>query len=86
MTLSPVTRRRLAIFRQHRRGYVSFWIFLVLFGASLFAEFIANDRPLLIRFDDQLVCSRAGGLQRGHVRARIHAHRGRLSPILSCNV
>ena len=39
MTLAPVTRRRLAIFRQHRRGYVSFWIFLVLFGASLFAEF-----------------------------------------------
>jgi microcin C transport system permease protein len=51
VTLSPVTRRRLAIFRQHRRGYVSLWIFLVLFGASLFAEFIANDRPLLIRFD-----------------------------------
>ena len=49
--LSPVTRRRLAIFRQHRRGYVCFWIFLVLFVISLFAEFIANDRPLLARFD-----------------------------------
>jgi len=49
--LSPVTRRRLAIFRRHRRGYVSLWLFLVLFGASLFAEFIANDRPLLIRFN-----------------------------------
>ena len=51
MNLSPITRRRLAIFRRHRRGYVSFWIFLVVFGTSLFAEFIANDRPLLIRFD-----------------------------------
>ena len=51
MTLSPVTRRRLAIFRQNRRGYLSLWIFLVLFGLSLFAEFLANDRPLLIRFD-----------------------------------
>ena len=51
MTLSPITRRRLAIFRQHRRGYVSFWIFLVLFLASLFAEFIANDRPLVIHFN-----------------------------------
>jgi microcin C transport system permease protein len=49
--LTPVTRRRVAIFRQHRRGYVSFWVFLVLFGLSLFAEFIANDRPLLISFD-----------------------------------
>jgi microcin C transport system permease protein len=51
VTLSPVTRRRLAIFRQNRRGYVALWIFVAVFGASLFAEFIANDRPLLIRFD-----------------------------------
>jgi len=51
MTLSPITSRRLAIFRKNRRGYISFWIFIVLFGLSLFAEFIANDRPLLIRFD-----------------------------------
>ena len=51
MTLSPITRRRWAIFRQNRRGFWSLWIFVVLFGCSLFAEFIANDRPLLIRFD-----------------------------------
>ncbi len=51
MSLSPITSRRLAIFRQNRRGYWSFWAFAILFGASLFAEFIANDRPLLIRFD-----------------------------------
>ena len=52
LNLSHVTRRRLAIFRANRRGYWSLWIFLVLFGASLFAEFIANDRPLLIRYDN----------------------------------
>jgi microcin C transport system permease protein len=52
--LSPVTRRRLAIFRQHRRGYVSFWVFLVLFGFCLFAEFVANDRPLLIMYEGHL--------------------------------
>jgi len=51
LTFSPITLRRWAIFRQHRRGFWSLWIFLVLFGLSLFAEFIANDRPLLIRFD-----------------------------------
>ena len=51
MRLSPVTRRRLTIFRQHRRGYISFWIFLILFAVTLPAELIANDRPLLIRFD-----------------------------------
>ncbi|MGD0431124.1 MAG: ABC transporter permease [Acetobacteraceae bacterium] len=52
MNLSQVTRRRIAIFRANRRGYWSLWIFCVLFGASLFAEFIANDRPLLIRYND----------------------------------
>jgi microcin C transport system permease protein len=52
LTLSHVTRRRIAIFRSNRRGYWSLWIFLLVFGASLFAEFIANDRPLLIRYDD----------------------------------
>src|SRR5205814_2192900 len=35
----------------NRRGFWSLWIFLVLFVASLFAEFIANDRPLLIQYD-----------------------------------
>ena len=51
MTLSPITRRRLAAFRAHKRGLWSLRIFLVLFLISLFAEFIANDRPLLLRFD-----------------------------------
>ncbi len=49
--LSPLTRRRLAVFRAHRRGFWSLWLFLALFVLSLFAEFLANDRPLLIRFD-----------------------------------
>jgi microcin C transport system permease protein len=53
MRLSPITRRRVAVFRQNRRGFVSFWIFLVLFAFTLPAEFVANDRPLLIRFDNQ---------------------------------
>jgi microcin C transport system permease protein len=46
-----VTRRRLAIFQQNRRGVWSLRLFMLLFGLSLFAEFIANDRPLLIHFD-----------------------------------
>jgi len=49
--LSPITRRRLEIFRANRRGYRSFWVFSALFLFCLFAEFVANDRPLLIRFD-----------------------------------
>ena len=50
MKLTPVSRRRLAVFRRNRRGYFSLWIFGALFVLSLFAEFIANDRPLLIRY------------------------------------
>jgi microcin C transport system permease protein len=51
VTLSPLARRRLASFRANRRGRWSLWIFLVLFGVSLGAELVANDRPLLVRFD-----------------------------------
>jgi microcin C transport system permease protein len=51
LTLSPLTRRRLANFRANRRGYWSLWIFAVLLLISLGAEFIANDRPLYVRFD-----------------------------------
>jgi len=49
--LSPLTRRRLALFRANRRGFWSLWIFVALFGASLFAELIANDHPILVRYD-----------------------------------
>ena len=49
--ITPLTRRRLANFRANRRGFWSLWIFLLLFVVSLGAEFIANDRPLLIRYD-----------------------------------
>jgi ABC-type microcin C transport system duplicated ATPase subunit YejF/ABC-type microcin C transport system permease subunit YejE len=51
MPLSPLNRRRLANFRGNRRGYWSFWIFSILLVLSLFAEGIANDRPLLVRYD-----------------------------------
>jgi microcin C transport system permease protein len=51
MTLSPITRRRLAVFRANRRGFWSLWIFTALLVVCLFAEFVANDRPLVIRFD-----------------------------------
>jgi microcin C transport system permease protein len=49
--LSPIAARRLANFKANRRGYVSALVFLALFVLSLFAEFIANDKPLLVRYD-----------------------------------
>jgi microcin C transport system permease protein len=49
--LSPINKRRWQNFRTNRRGYWSLWIFLVLFFISLFADFVANDKPLFIRCD-----------------------------------
>lgn len=46
-----MNQRRLYHFRQNRRGYWSLWIFSVLFVLSLFAEFIANDKPLLLKYN-----------------------------------
>lgn len=51
--MTPLQQRRLENFRANRRGYFSLWIFAVLFVGSLFAEFVANDKPLLLRFDNQ---------------------------------
>jgi microcin C transport system permease protein len=52
--LGPLGRRRLYNFRANRRGYWSLWIFLVLFGISLFSEFVANDKPFLVYYDGGL--------------------------------
>ena len=49
-SLSPINRRRWQNFRSNRRGYYSFIIFLTLFVVSLFAEVIANDKPILARY------------------------------------
>lgn len=51
MTLNPITQRRLAQFRANSRGFWSLWIFLALMAVCLFAEFIANDKPILIQYD-----------------------------------
>jgi microcin C transport system permease protein len=51
VALSAPNQERLRRFKANRRGYISFWIFVSLFTLSLFAEILANDVPLLIRFD-----------------------------------
>lgn len=49
--MTPLNRRRWANFKANRRGYISLWLFALLFFLSLLAEFIANDKPLLVHFD-----------------------------------
>jgi microcin C transport system permease protein len=53
--LSPLNQRRWQNFKANRRGYWSLWIFLVLFVLSMFAEFVANDRPILAFYKGQLL-------------------------------
>ena len=54
MTLSPLNQRRWRNFKTNRRAYASLWLFIVLFGLSLFAEVLANDRPLLVSYRGEL--------------------------------
>ena len=51
--LSPITRRRLSVFRHNRRAWVALWVFIVLFVVSLGAELIANDKPIVMRYQGQ---------------------------------
>ncbi len=53
--LNPQNRRRWLNFKAHRRGYWSLWLFIGLFLLSLGAELIANDRPLLVRYQGDLL-------------------------------
>jgi len=55
MTLSPLNERRWRNFRANRRGWWSLWIFVALLALSLPAEFLANDRPLLVRYDGKFL-------------------------------
>ncbi|NOD32747.1 ABC transporter permease subunit [Ruegeria sp. HKCCD6228] len=50
MALSPLNQRRWSNFRRNKRAFWSLIIFAVLFGLSLFAEFIANDKPILVKY------------------------------------
>ena len=53
--LSPLNQRRWSNFKANRRGYISLWVFMVLFILSLFAEFIANDKPIIASVDGKLL-------------------------------
>lgn len=53
MFSNPLAEARWLRFKANKRGFISLWIFTLLFGLSLFAEIIANDKPLLVSYDNQ---------------------------------
>jgi microcin C transport system permease protein len=54
MGLSELNKERWQKFKANRRGYYSLWIFSIMFVITLFAEIIANDKPLLVYYDSKL--------------------------------
>ena len=52
---SPINRRRWQNFRANRRVYWSLWIFLGVCFFSMFAEGIANDRPILVSYKGEFL-------------------------------
>jgi len=54
MAMSPLNQRRWRNFTRNRRAYWSLWIFAVVFTLSLFAEFIANDKPILVNYRGEM--------------------------------
>ena len=52
--MNPINQRRLANFKANKRGYWSLWIFLAIFIFALGAEFVANDKPLLLEYKGEL--------------------------------
>ena len=54
LNLSPVARRRFERFKKNRRGWWSLWLFIGLFILTLGGELIANDKPLVLSFKNEL--------------------------------
>ena len=52
--MSPINQRRWENFKANRRGYYSAWLFAILFGLTLCAEFIANDKPIVMSLQGEL--------------------------------
>jgi microcin C transport system permease protein len=53
--LTPINLRRLANLKANKRGYWSLIIFSILFVLSLFGEFIANDRPIIVSYKGEIL-------------------------------
>ena len=55
MNLSPIAQRRWQVFKANRRGYISALLLLLFCILTLFAELIANDKPILVSYKGRLL-------------------------------
>lgn len=51
---NPINQRRWENFKSNRRGWYSLWIFSALFTVALFSEIVANDKPIVVSYDEQI--------------------------------
>jgi len=51
---NPITQRRWENFKNNKRGWYSLWIFSALFIVALFSEIVANDKPIIVSYDEQI--------------------------------
>ena len=54
MRISPLTQRRINNFKSNKRGLISLYLFLGIFFVSIFADFIANDKPIIVVFEEKI--------------------------------
>lgn len=52
--MTPLARRRLSLFKANKRGFYALWVFLALFFFTLFAEVVANDKPIVLSYQGAL--------------------------------
>ena len=50
--MQSIRDKRIAVFKSNKRGYYSLWVFSIIFSLTLFAEFIANDKPLFVKYNN----------------------------------
>ncbi|OUS07033.1 ABC transporter permease [Gammaproteobacteria bacterium 42_54_T18] len=51
---NPINQRRWENFKNNKRGWYSLWIFSALFTVALFSEIVANDKPIVVSYDEQI--------------------------------
>ncbi|WP_413680436.1 ABC transporter permease [Psychrobacter sp. I-STPA6b] len=52
MIHNPIWQARIERFKRHRSGRIALWLFVLIFMLCMGANFIANDKPLLVKYQD----------------------------------
>jgi len=72
--LNPLTLKKIRRFQSIRRGYVSFWLFIVMLAVSFAAELLVNNRALLVRYDGQFYFPTYGHMLPGNTFGEDYAY------------